>query len=271
MSKRLSILLMTFILVLSLPLQALAASSARLSQTAQASIEKLASQADSSLQAKLSEQSKQILELELQDQNLDKEIDSLHRANEAKQLAVKTGLKQFQAQKVDKLAKEAEEAKNRFKPLFAMQSSLNKQLAAARKQKNKALAEVLEAQLGAVKLSAALAREEIRMKNEALTKARKASSKTSNAVRAVLEEAALEQARMRTEKKGATAAGKDITAEGKRLNAALRSKDAAETLRSLASLATLSSQLVSHKTRISKSEQKISAILERASSLLPSS
>lgn len=269
MNKRLLILLTTIILVLSLPLQALAASSAQLSKTAKASVEKLAAQTEAPLQTKLTEQSKKIQELEIQDDSLDKEIDSLHHANAEKLLAINAGIKQLNAEKLDKLKKAAADAREQYKPVFTLQTSLNKQLTYARKLKNKALAESLEAQLSVVKTTAIIAREDIRLKDAAYTKAKEAASKTVTSVRTVLKDVSLEQVRIRSEKKASVETGKQIAADSKSLTAALKNKDAAETLRSLTALTTLSNQIINQKSRISSSEKKVSTILEKAASLLP--
>ncbi|WP_146767159.1 hypothetical protein [Paenibacillus sp. YN15] len=269
MNKRLVPLLMAIILVLSLPLQASAASSARLSKTAKASVEKLAAQSNASLQTKLTEQSGKIQELESQDGKLNQEIENLHRVNADKRLAINTGIKQHNAEKLSQLKNEAAAARERYKPLFTLQTSLNKQLTAARKLKNKPLIEALEAQLSVVRVSALLAREEIRMKDTAYTKLKDAASKTVNAVRTVLKEASVEQTKIQSEKKASAETGKQIAAESKSLTAAIKSKDATETLRSLTALTTLSNQIINQKTRIISSEKKIAAILEKAASLLP--
>ncbi|MNJ03276.1 hypothetical protein D3C73_1635360 [compost metagenome] len=65
--------------------------------------------------------------------------------------------------------------------------------------------------------------------------------------------------------------GKQIAADSKSLTAALKNKNAAEALSSLTALTSLSSQMLNQKKRIISSEKKISTILEKAASLLPSS
>lgn len=269
MNKRLATLLVAIILVLSLPLQASAASSARLSKTAKASIEKLASQETASTQARLTEQSSKLQELETKDEKLNQEIGNLHRTNGEKLLAINTRIKQHNAEKLSQLKNEAAAARERYKPLFTLQTSLNKQLTAARKLKNKPLIEALEAQLSVVKVSSLIAREEIRMKDAAYTKLKDAASKTVNSVRTVLKEVSVEQAKIRSEKKASAETGKQIAAESKSLTAAIKSKDTTETLRSLTALTASSNQITNQKTRIISSEQKIAAILEKAASLLP--
>lgn len=271
MNKRVLILLMAITLVLSLPMQASAASTARLSQTAKASLEKLASQNAAPIQTKIAEQSQKIQELELEDQNLDKEIDSLHRANQEKLLSINTRLKQLDAEKLDKLKSAAADARERYKPLFALQTSLNKQITYARKLKDKQLTAALEAQISVVKASARIAREDIRLKDEAYAKAKDDVSKRVNSVRTVLKDVSLEQVRIRSEKKASVETGKQIAADSKSLTAALKNKNAAEALSSLTALTSLSSQMLNQKKRIISSEKKISTILEKAASLLPAS
>ncbi|MNC04867.1 hypothetical protein D3C75_523170 [compost metagenome] len=269
MNKRLVTLLMAFILILSLPLQASAASSARLSTTAKASVEKLAAQSSAALQTKLTEQSSRIQELETQDEKMDQEIENLHRANADKLLAVNTRIKQLNAEKLAALKSASAEARERYSPLFTLQTSLNKQLTAARKLKNKTLIEALEAQLSVVKASALIARGDIRLKNESYAKVKESTAKTTNSVRTVLKDASLEQAKISSEKKASAETGRQIAAESKSLTAAIKSKDATETLRSLTALATLSNQIINQKTRIISSEKKIATILDKAASLLP--
>ncbi|MDF2935890.1 MAG: hypothetical protein K0Q90_1263 [Paenibacillaceae bacterium] len=268
--KRLVTLLMAITLVLSLPLQASAASSAKLSTTAKASIEKLAAQSNAPLQKKLTEQSSSIQELEIQDGQLNQEIENLHRANEDKRLAINTRIKQLNAEKLAALKSAAAEARERYSPLFALQTSLNKQLTAARKLKNKTLIGALETQLSVVKTSALLARGDIRLKDEAYAKVKESTVKATNSARTVLKDVSLEQAKISSEKKASAETGKQIAAESKSLTAAIKSKDATETLRSVTTLATLSGQIINQKTRIISSEKRIASILEKAAALLPS-
>lgn len=267
MGKRLTIVLLTMILFISLPVQAFAASAARLSNSAKSSVEKLT--ADSSLQTKLTEQSKKIQELELRDENLDSEIFSLHRANGEKLSAINASMKKFQADKLDKLKNDAASTRERYKPLFTLQTSLNKQLTAARQLKSKPLIEALQAQLSVVKASAVIARTEIRLKDEAYAKAKESTSKTVNSVRTVLKDVSLEQAQIRTEKKATVETSKQISVDGKSFTAALKNKDAPEALRSLTVLTTLSNQIITQKLRISSSEKKVSNLLVKAAALLP--
>lgn len=269
MNKRLITLVMAILLTLSLPLQASAASSASLSKTAQASIEKLAAQSSGSLQTQLTGQTNKLRELETQDENLDQSIDTLHRANGEKQSAINARIKQLNAEKLAALKSGSTEARERYKPIFTLQTSLNKQLTVARKLKNKPLIEALEAQLSVVKASALIARGDIRLKDEAYAKVKEATAKTANSVRNVLKEVSLEQAKIRSEKTASAETGRQIAADSKTLTASLKNKDAAETLRSLSALVTSSTQIINQKTRIQQSEQKISTLLEKASSLLP--
>lgn len=268
MNKCVITLFMAGLLVLSLPLQASAASSARLSNTAQASVEKLA-QSNTSLQTQLIGQTNKLRELESQDEKLDQAIDTLHRTNGEKQSAINTRIKQLNTEKLVSLKNGAAEARERYKPLFTLQTSLNKQLTAARKLKNKPLIEALEAQLSVVKASALIARGDIRLKDEAYAKAKESTAKTANSVRNVLKEISQEQIKIRSEKAASAETGRQIAADSKTLTASLKNKDAAETLRTLSALATSSTQIINQKTRIQQSEQKISTLLEKAASLLP--
>jgi hypothetical protein len=269
LNKRLITLVMAVLLALSLPLQAFAASSASLSKTAQASIEKLAAQSSGSLQTQLTGQTTKLRELEAQDENLDQSIDTLHRANAEKQTAINARIKQLNAEKLAALKSGSTEARERYKPIFTLQTSLNKQLTVARKLKNKPLIEALEAQLSVVKASALIARGDIRLKDEAYAKVKEATAKTANSVRNVLKEVSLEQAKIRSEKTASAETGRQIAADSKTLTASLKNKDAAETLRSLSALVTSSTQIINQKTRIQQSEQKISTLLAKAASLLP--
>ncbi|MNP52898.1 hypothetical protein D3C76_1473220 [compost metagenome] len=127
----------------------------------------------------------------------------------------------------------------------------------------------MEAQLSVVKASALIARGDIRLKNESYAKVKESTAKTTNSVRTVLKDASLEQAKISSEKKASAETGRQIAAESKSLTAAIKSKDATETLRSLTALATLSNQIINQKTRIISSEKKIATILDKAASLLP--
>jgi hypothetical protein len=269
MPKRSLLLLLIVVLSLSLPVQAFAASTARLSNTAKTSVEKLGAQAGSPLQGKLNDQIKQIQSLETQDLSVEKEISSLNSANDELLLAINTRIKKLDADKLDKLKKQAAEAKERYKPLFELQTSLNKQYTYAKKLKNKTLTAALEAQLNVVKASALVAKEDIRAKQEAYSKALETKSKTVKQVRNILSEASLEQVRIRSEKKASVETGKQIAADSKGLTAAIKNKAPAEALTRLTSMAALSNQMIGQKNRMLTSEKKVSSILAKASALLP--
>lgn len=269
MMKRRIILAAVLLLALSLPLHAFAASTARLSNTVKANVDKLAAASSPSLQARLNAQKSQILALESQDESADQELASLHAGNAELLDSISTRLKQLDAGRLDKLKGQVQEAKDRHKPLFALQTALNKQLTAARKLKNKPLTEALQAQADAVRVTAQLARTEIRMKEDAYSQAKEAKEAAVKKVRNVLAKADSDQAGIRTEKKAAVEIGKQLGSESKNLTAALKKKDAAETLTVLTAQLTLSQQLLNRKTRLASHEKSIRTILQQASALLP--
>lgn len=269
MKKPSLIMPLILILVFSLPFHVFAASTARLSKSAISTVEKISQGAEPSLRSKLNEQVKQIETLEARDLNLNEEIGTLHGSNGQKLASVQAQLKQLNSGKLEGLEKQVRDTKARYKPLFDLHGSLNKQLSAARKLKNKTLKSALQNQLDVVKVSAQLAREEIRAKEEALSAAKEAKTKTAKQVRSILEEVAVNQARINTEKKAAADTGKQIAAESKKLTASLKKKDAASLLTNLSAMSSLSQQLLNRKSRIIDMEKKIGTVIDKASALLP--
>lgn len=255
----------------SLPGLASAASTARLSNTAQTNVEKLGAAAGGSVQTRLTEQVKEIQLLETEDLKISEEISSLRSRNDELLLTVRASIKQLDAAKLGELKQKVTEAKARYKPLFELQTSLNSQLSYARKLKNKTAIAALESQVAVAKAAAQLAKEDIRSKEQAYMNARYARDKTVKQVRAVLADVSLLQARIRTEKKASVETGKSISAERKKLQAVLKNKDAAGTLISLTSLSTLSRQMISQKKNMVELEKKIRALADKAKGMLPAS
>jgi hypothetical protein len=260
---------LVLLLAVCWPIEALAASAAKLTAAAKTSLDKTAAEAPAQLRAKLTARYSELEALYVREQQLEQDTKALHKANAEAEAALRERMKQLDAAKLDKLLKQTTEAKERYKPLFTLQTSLNKQLAAARKLKNKTLTEALATQAEVVKLSAQLARQEIRWKEEAYAKAKADKDKVVKEVRAVLATGDTVLSQLRTEKSASVQTGKLIAAENKNTSAILKKRNAEESFTALSSLTVLSGKLVSQKATIYGLEQKYGSILSKADKLLP--
>ncbi|TJY40721.1 hypothetical protein E5161_16370 [Cohnella pontilimi] len=148
--------------------------------------EKTAAGADSQLAERLTGQYRDYLSLAEQSRSWEQQTGALHYRNEDRSADVRKRIMQINSAKINTLKLSVENAKKRYQPLFDLYTSVNKQLTAARKLKNKTLTSVLSAQAESLKLSVEAARADIKGKQLALASARDAANAWMKKVRTTL-------------------------------------------------------------------------------------
>lgn len=260
--ERFMVILLVLALVLLFPLQASAASTAEFSPTLRKAYDKVVAASSGSVYDGLRSQDELLQSLRAQEPDLDGAILGLHRTNEELLLSIKARSKNLHKDKLADLQKEVDAAKNRYKVVYALQSSLSKQLSAAKKLKNKALTSSLELQLDAAKAAVLIARMDRETKEDRYSKAKADKSKKLKDLRARLEEADKLKVRIQASKSAAVQTGKQITSGLKSLASTAKKGDAGKTLSSASSLAAYSSKLLDQKRTVLDLEQKNRTSLE---------
>ncbi|WP_058301216.1 hypothetical protein [Gorillibacterium timonense] len=242
---------------------------AELTPTVQAAFEKLAAGADPQTAGKLRSRYKEYAQEQEKERAADGEIKAVRSKADEARLSVNKRMKEWDAEKLARLEKQAKELKEKRQPLFDSYTRLNQQLSLAKSLKSKPAIALAQAQVDALKIPVQLAREEIRRKDKEWKDAKDARTAHLKKVRAVLAETEPLGLKLKNERSSATAAGKIVTAEMKVFSAAVRKADGSGALASLNRLVPAARDTVSIKSRILELERKKAAVIERASALLP--
>ncbi|MFC4811456.1 hypothetical protein [Paenibacillus sp. GCM10023250] len=268
MSAVSSILLALLALALLIPGTASAAS-VSISKTAQTALSKHIAAAPAPTKDKLNAQYLALQSYQGQETSLDERYKSLHASNGQLLDAVNKRIKAIDAEKLARLANEANAAREKYKPLFALYTSLNKQIADARKLKLKELTAVLSRQAGTVKIAVQLAREEIRMRDDALKTAKASTAKTVKALKTKLAAIDPLHAQTKTAQSAVSGMKKNIPGVVKTMNACVKSGSFAGTLEALNALVSSSKGIVDYKTRIVGYENSVTAVIKGVNAQIP--
>lgn len=194
----------------------------------------------------------------------DSKNTGLHNANAAKLSSVKKKITELDSAKISQLEQKLNTVKQKYQPLFDSSALANKQLASAKKLKDKTLTKLLQTQANGLKTACTLARQEIRMKEAALKEAKAARKQKSAEIRKILGDIDTWKAKIKTEKSSISAANKSAATEWSNFKAALKKKDTDRIAGALTRLDTLFSQGLKSRKSINACEVKIAEILIKA-------
>ncbi|WP_409342137.1 hypothetical protein [Paenibacillus sp. MBLB4367] len=251
------------------PLTAFAASY-ELSPTMKTAFDKMAA-ADGKLSDKLPNQYAEMVELQKQALDLDASIKSLHDGNEEAAAAVRKQLKLIDADKLDKLKKDVEQTKARYKPAMDTYTAMNKQIAAARPLKNKDLNAMLRMQADSLKVAVQLARQDIKLKEASLKKAKDSAASAQKKITDSLKGIDPLEDKIKAERAAASSVKKQADATWKAFTPLVKAGSAKPSSDSLSALGSQFRQIVNHKQTIVSLERKIGDILSNAKAQLPAS
>jgi hypothetical protein len=269
MNKIIAGLLIVIMLGAAVP-GAAAAAALELTPTAKTAYDKMLAAADPALNRVISGLYSEHLELQKQAADRENRIKSLHTGNEETLAVLRKQIKQIDADKLKQLDMQVKQARERYKPLFALYTSLNQQIAAAKPLKNKELNALLRMQADSIKDAVQLARADIRIKEAALKTAKESAASTIKRIRGTLDEIDPVKVRIKAEKSSVSRVQKSISPVWKGFTQAVKKGDAKGTQNMLETVVALSRQIIVVKQRIHTLEFKISEIINKAKAQIPS-
>ncbi|HEY0826987.1 MAG TPA: hypothetical protein VGE40_02740 [Bacilli bacterium] len=269
-SKSRIVVLLTLLILLP-PASPSTANAAYFELTAQVktSFDKVKAAAESTQAGRMDVLYKDLLSIQQQDQQWDAKIPLLHYANEDTLIQLNKATRLIDADKISQLEAQVKQTRERYKPLFALYTSLNQQITAARTLKNKKLNSALRTQADGMKFTVQLARQDIRNKESLLKTAKGIKAKTVKKVHETLAGIATVKVQIKVERSAINLPKTQISLEWRNFNHALKQNDVHSTLHSMTSLLLLSRQIVEQKKRIYNLEVKVKDILLKAKSQFP--
>ncbi|MCQ6563224.1 hypothetical protein [Paenibacillus mendelii] len=261
---------MIMVLLLATAAAARPASAAiSVSSTFKSSLDKTLAAADSAMKGKISTQYNDFVSLQQQDTQWDANIKAIHYKNAEAETLLRKQIKAVDAAKIDKLAIQVKQTRERYKKLFDLYASLNRQISVSRTMGTKDLTSMLRSQSEAMKPAVQLARQDIRNKEAALKAAKESAARTIKKLRDILAETEPLVIRIKAERSSTDIPKKSLAAEWKNASLAVKNRDLASTLASLTTSVSLSRQIVEQKRKIHTLEEKITAVIQKAKSQLP--
>ncbi|CAM3014157.1 hypothetical protein PASE110613_12375 [Paenibacillus sediminis] len=245
------------------------AASMELSPAQKSNLDKTTASTDRALAGKINALYSTFLTLQVQDQKIDQNISTLHYSNEEALAILRKQIKLIDAEKLSKLDNALKQTKERYKPLFDLYSTLNKQIAAARKLKNKELSSALRSQADTVKIAVQLAREDIQAKEHALAAAKDEAGKKIKKIRNILSEIDPLIMKIKAERSTATILKRNVSPMWKTLTQSIKDNDAKRTESSLTNINSLLRQISEQKQKMMNLEGKISGIIQSARAQMP--
>jgi hypothetical protein len=220
-----------------------------------------AAAADSQRAAKLNLLYRDLGALLAQDRDSEVKIKALHYRNEEHLIALRKQIRVIDADKLNKLETQVKQTQERYKPLFAMYTSLNQQITVARSMKNKTLNAVLRTQADAMKLAVQFARQDIKSEEAALQTAKAGTNRKIQAARETLAAIDPLKVQVKAQRNAASLPRASLSPVWTNFKHAIKKSEVKSTLDSLAMLVMLSRQIAEQQQKIYALEIKITDIL----------
>lgn len=236
--------------------------------TIQDQVNKTATAAGGTLQSRLTKQYNDFKTNYGQLTKWDNQISTLHYENEAQVTAVRKQIKEIDSVSINKLELLVKESKAKYQPLFDSYSSLNRQVAAAKKLKDKTLYKLLSAQSDVLKTAVAIARQDIKKKEHTLTTAKKTKSEKAKKVRNILSEIDPMKSKIKAEKSTMSGQVKLLSTEWTNFKSAIKKDDFNRASDALSRLLTLCTSVNKNKQNIYNMEVSISNVIKRSKTSL---
>lgn len=266
--KQVFVLFTVLMLFCAVP-TAVSAASIELTAAQKASLDKTMASADRSQADRIQSLYNELQSLQNQDQEWDDRIKVLHTSNRETSAGIAKQIKQIDEAGLDKLEAELAEAKERYKPLFAQYTSLNKQIDAARAAGNKDLSAVLQLHANILKIPIKLARMNIEAKLNAWQTVKKGTATKVKKIRGMLDDADPLQEQIKAKNSAIRTIETGAAPVWKAFKEAAKKGDPSGVQNTLASLVSLSRQIHEEKQKVHQLETKISEILSKAGSQIP--
>ncbi|WP_156395385.1 hypothetical protein [Paenibacillus sp. Root52] len=252
-------LVIVFSLILNLSLLTITeAAGIELGVTAQKAWNDVLNKADRQTKASLQRAYENVGSLEGQGKTWEQKTKALHTSNMAELKRLQASIRQTDEKKISSLTLSLERTQARYEPLFALYTSVNKQLDAARATKNKEWTAVVRAQADTLKPAVQLAREEIRMKKSELAEARKRKNTEIKRLRSMLSGADSVKRQIQTAKKQVSLTKERYSNALKQFKQSLKQTQPSRVLSSLNQLVSATEKWTSTKQHVYTLEQKVS-------------
>ncbi|MEC0123565.1 hypothetical protein [Paenibacillus pabuli] len=227
--------------------------------TAQKAWETVLSKADSQTKLSLQRAYENVGNWTTQEQAWEQKIKTLHTANTKDLEQLRMEIRQTDDAKIAGLIEKVKQTQTRYEPLFALYSSVNKQLDAAKAIKNKEWSAAIRTQADTLKPVVQLAREDLRLKKKELAEARKRKSTEVKRLRTILAGADQVKKQIQTGKKQASLSKERYSNALQQFKQNTKQGQSSRILSSLNSLAAAAEKWAGSKQHIYTLEQKVSA------------
>lgn len=244
--------------------RSVAAAKIEFTNTIQDQLNNTATAAGGSLKTKLTKQYNDFKTGYAQFAKWDNQISTLHYENEAQVAAVRKQIKEIDAVSISRLEQQVQTAKTKYQPLFDSYSSLNKQVASAKKLKDKTLYKLLSSQADVLKAGVTLARQDIKKKEAALAAAKKTKTEKAKKARSTLSEIDPVKSKIKAEKSSLSGQVKLLSTEWTNFKSAIKKGDSSRASDALARLLTLCTSINKNKQNIYNMEISIKDIIKRS-------
>ncbi|WP_336759109.1 hypothetical protein [Paenibacillus sp. USHLN196] len=234
------------------------AASIDLGVTAQKAWDTVLNKADGQTKLTLKQAYEKVGNWKAQEQAWEQKIKTLHAANTAELERLRVEIRQTDDAKVAALAEQVKQTQARYEPLFALYSSVNRQLDAAKAIKNKEWSAAIRTQAETLRPVVQLAREDIRIKKKELAEARKRKSAEIKRLRAMLAGADSGKKQIQTAKKQASLVKERYANALQQFKQSAKQGQPSRVLSSLNALASAAEKWAGSKQHIHTLEQKVS-------------
>lgn len=226
--------------------------------TAQKAWDSVLNKADAQTKLTLKQAYEKVGNWKTQEQAWEQKIKTVHAANTAELERLRVEIRQTDDAKVAALAEKVKQTQARYEPLFALYSSVNRQLDAAKAIKNKEWSAAIRTQAETLKPVVQLAREDIRIKKKELAEARKRKTAEVKRLRAMLAGADTAKKQIQTAKKQVSLAKERYSNALQQFKQSTKQGQTSRVLSSLNALASAAEKWAGSKQNIHTLEQKVS-------------
>lgn len=255
----------TILAAAAIPVHAAAPS---LTVAQQKAFDRTVSAAESKTGDKLKRQHEEYLSLIAQSLEWEGKIKELHGRNAENESRIRGLIRKVDEEKLTRLLAEWEKSKAKYQKLFDLYRTVNAQLDAARKLKNKTLTSVLQAQADGLKIPVQLAREDIKAKKDAYESAKKAAAAKMKKIRGTLDGIESCESRIRAAKSAISGANQSRQSVWSAFTKSLTKRDAKSASGLLDSVNSLTRQINERHRNIHSLETAIAGIIRSAEAQL---
>ncbi|WP_162487621.1 TrbC/VirB2 family protein [Paenibacillus sp. LC231] len=208
--------------------------------------------------------------LELANKQDKQSIQALRKQNNEKLKEINAKIKLIAKVKLDKLKAEADQSQNKYAPLLAEYTDLGKKLTEARKRKDRKSVLLYDLKRNRIKGAANVARQEIKLKKDVFTAAKKQAAAKAKIVKDALLPVQTLKKQITAENKKITDFNKNINEVNKRYKAAVKQGDAVDAAAYLKRIVDSTNQIHALQVKTLEWERNIRSLLQAAENKLPS-